>query len=150
MKQDQLKRFNIRVYGLLICDDNVLLAEESVQGNNITKFPGGGLELGEGPEHCVVREFLEETDLTVEVRSHIYTTGFFQPSAFNPEDQIVSIYYQVVLSGSGTPGEDSSYLPEQAPSTNDGILRFRWAPLSTLEPDDVTLPIDRHLSLIHI
>lgn len=145
MDQDRLKRFNIRVYGLLICDDSVLLAEEFVQGSHITKFPGGGLELGEGPEQCVVREFLEETDLTVEVRSHIYTTGFFQPSAYNPEDQIISIYYQVGLSDSGAPSEDPSHLPEQAPSFNGGILRFRWIPLSTLKPDDVTLPIDRHV-----
>jgi hypothetical protein len=32
-------------------------------------------------------------DLDVRIGAHIYTTDFFQMSAFNPEHQIISIYY---------------------------------------------------------
>ena len=42
-----MKHFNIRVYGILIQDSNVLVSDEYIKGKNITKFPGGGLEYGE-------------------------------------------------------------------------------------------------------
>jgi 8-oxo-dGTP diphosphatase len=86
--------FNIRVYGILINDNKqVLVSDEFIRGMQITKFPGGGLEFGEGTRDCLKREFMEEMNLTVEVGEHIYTTDFFQMSAFNREQQIISIYY---------------------------------------------------------
>jgi 8-oxo-dGTP diphosphatase len=89
-----MHRFNIRVYGILINEQKqVLVSDEFIRGNYYTKFPGGGLEFGEGTRECLKREFLEEMNLNVEVGEHIYTTDFFQMSAFNPQHQIVSIYY---------------------------------------------------------
>jgi ADP-ribose pyrophosphatase YjhB (NUDIX family) len=86
--------FNLRVYGILITDQKqVLVADEFIRGNYYTKFPGGGLEFGEGTRDCLKREFREEMNLEVEVGEHIYTTDYFQMSAFNPEHQIISIYY---------------------------------------------------------
>src|SRR5437764_4412546 len=87
-------QFNLRVYGLLL-DSNkrVLLSDEFIRGQYITKFPGGGLELGEGTRDCLKREFKEETNLDVTIGDHIYTTDFFQISGFNHVDQIISIYY---------------------------------------------------------
>src|SRR5688572_3576512 len=86
--------FNIRVYGILT-DENkrVLVSDEFIRGNYYTKFPGGGLEPGEGTRDCLKREFKEEMDLAVEIGDHIYTTDFYQVSAFNPDHQIISIYY---------------------------------------------------------
>ncbi len=86
--------FNIRVYGILINNQKqVLVSDEYIRGMYITKFPGGGLEFGEGTRDCLKREFLEEMNLNVEVEEHIYTTDFFQMSAFNKDQQIISIYY---------------------------------------------------------
>ena len=88
--------FNIRVYGILINEQKqVLVSDEYIRGMYITKFPGGGLEPGEGTRDCLKREFLEEMNLKVEVGEHIYTTDFFQMSAFNKDQQIISIYYFV-------------------------------------------------------
>ncbi len=88
-------RFNLRVYGILINEQQqVLVSDEFIRGNYYTKFPGGGLEFGEGTRDCLRREFLEEMNLAVEIGNHIYTTDFFQMSAFKPEDQIISIYYE--------------------------------------------------------
>ena len=36
---------------------------------------------------------MEEMGLSVQVTDHIYTTDFFQMSAFRPDQQILSIYY---------------------------------------------------------
>ena len=88
--------FNIRVYGILINEEKqVLVSDEFIRGNYYTKFPGGGLEFGEGTRDCLVREFMEEMDLKVSVGEHIFTTDFYQRSAFNPAHQIISIYYHV-------------------------------------------------------
>lgn len=91
-----MQHFNIRVYGILINEQRqVLVSDELIRGSYITKFPGGGLEFGEGTRDCLRREFMEEMNLQVEVTDHLYTTDFFQLSAFNPGHQIISIYYAV-------------------------------------------------------
>lgn len=88
--------FNIRVYGILINDKHqVLVSDEFIRGAYITKFPGGGLEPGEGTRDCLQREFMEEMNLKVTIGDHIYTTDFYQQSAFNAAHQIISIYYFV-------------------------------------------------------
>ena len=88
--------FNVRVYGILINETKqVLVSDEYIRGAYITKFPGGGLEFGEGTRDCLQREFMEEMNLKVDVGNHLYTTDHFQLSAFNPEHQIISIYYFV-------------------------------------------------------
>ena len=88
--------FNIRVYGLLLNEKNeVLVSDELIRGTYMTKFCGGGLEKGEGTIDCLKREFIEEMNLKVEIIEHLYTTDFYQTSAFNPEHQIISIYYEV-------------------------------------------------------
>lgn len=85
---------NIRVYGILLGENKkVLVSDEFIRGDYFTKFPGGGLEFGEGTRDCLKREFKEEMDLEVKIGDHIYTTDFFQLSAFNPGQQIISIYY---------------------------------------------------------
>lgn len=86
----------IRVYGILINEQQqILVSDEFIRGMYITKFCGGGLEEGEGTRDCLRREFMEEMNLKIEVLEHLYTTDFFQPSAFRKGDQIMSIYYKV-------------------------------------------------------
>lgn len=88
--------FNVRVYGVLINGKKqVLVSDELIRGKPFTKFPGGGLEFGEGTRDCLRREFMEEMGLSVEVGDHLYTTDYFQPSAFDPSHQVISIFYMV-------------------------------------------------------
>src|SRR5690554_7703301 len=89
--------FNIRVYGILINEDNeVLLSDERRLGQKFTKFPGGGLELGEGIKDCLIREFKEELEIAIDVGTLFYLTDFYQKSAFGKNDQIISVYYFVL------------------------------------------------------
>jgi ADP-ribose pyrophosphatase YjhB (NUDIX family) len=141
--------FNLRVYGILINELNQLLvSDEYIRGSFITKFPGGGLEFGEGTKDCLEREFLEEMNLKVEVGKHIYTTDYFQLSAFNPTHQIVSIYYfvkaleQITAPLRTTPfdfDEEQLKIYEEKKE----IETFRFIDLNKLSVDDVTLPIDK-------
>jgi len=138
-----MKNFNVRVYGLLIQDDNLLVSDEYIKGNRITKFPGGGLEYGEGTIDCVVREFKEELELKVEVLSHFYTTDFFVESAFSPNNQVISIYYLVkALEKIKAP---ISITPHNY-KAKAGAQSFRWVTLHDLQEEDMTLIIDKKVA----
>lgn len=140
-------KFNIRVYGVLINSQNqVLLSDEFIRGQYITKFPGGGLEFGEGTRDCLQREFMEETGLEVTVEEHIYTTDFYQLSAFRQNEQIISIYYKVKTVepiNLVTHTTLFNFTPEQVADPQGEAEVFRWVDLKVLESEDLTLPIDK-------
>jgi len=144
-----MNRFNIRVYGVLKNNRNeVLVTDELIRGNEYTKFPGGGLEFGEGTRDCLRREFLEEMNLSVAVGDHLYTTDFFQMSAFNSEHQIISIYYWVTaleeirVRLSTRPFHfDETQL--EAYNQHNECESFRFIPWEALTEDAVSLPIDK-------
>lgn len=141
--------FTIRVYGILINEKKqVLVSDEFIRGNYYTKFPGGGLELGEGTRDCLKREFKEEMNLDVQVESHIYTTDYFQMSAFNPADQIISIYYFVkALDEITAPLRDKEFDFDEEQlkiyQRDNEIETFRFIEWNNFSDESVTLPIDK-------
>ena len=141
--------FNIRVYGILVNGEKqVLVSDEFIRGNYYTKFPGGGLEFGEGTRDCLKREFLEEMNLNVEVTDHIYTTDFYQRSAFNPEHQIISIYYFAkALENINVPLSDKPFDFDEHQlkiyAQKNEIETFRFIDWKDFSADVVTLPIDK-------
>ncbi len=141
-----MARFNIRVYGILM-DRNkrVLLSDEYIRGHFFTKFPGGGLEFGEGTRDCLKREFKEETGLDVTIGDHIYTTDFFQISAFNNNDQIISIYYFVHGDASQleTKTDRLDFIPHQVSDPEGEAEVFRWIEWQDLSEEKMDLPIDK-------
>ena len=139
--------FNVRVYGILIDPEKgLLVSDEYIRGNYITKLPGGGLEIGEGTRDGLAREFMEEAGIEVHVGDHFYTTDFFQISAFNNKDQIISIYYLVDTADSSviqTKEKAFDFLPQEVADPNGTAEHLRWIPLSKVSEDAMTLPIDK-------
>ena len=139
--------FNVRVYGILIDDqDRLLVSDEFIRGNYITKLPGGGLEIGEGTRDGLAREFMEEANLEVIVGEHFYTTDFFQISAFNNVDQIISIYYWVHSDKTKTiitKEKAFDFLPEQVADKTGTAEHLRWISLKDISEETMTLPIDK-------
>ncbi|MFN9854172.1 MAG: NUDIX hydrolase [Bacteroidota bacterium] len=139
--------FNVRVYGVLFdADDRLLVSDEFIRGQYITKLPGGGLEIGEGTRDCLQREFREETGLAVTIGEHIYTTDFYQLSAFNHRDQILSIYYRVHHAGPidlPTKEKPFDFAPHQIADPGGESEVFRWIQRQHIHPDSVTLPSDK-------
>lgn len=141
--------FNIRVYGILLGENKkVLVSDEYIRGNYYTKFPGGGLEQREGTRECLKREFKEEMDLEVRVTNHIYTTDFFQMSAFNPDQQIIAIYYFAeALEPIKAPLRDKPFdFDEREMSiyrASGETETFRFIPWDLFSEESVTLPIDK-------
>ena len=136
--------FNVRVYGLLINDAHeILISDEQEYGMQFTKFPGGGLEYGEGMTEGLKREFIEECNLNVEIINHFYTTDFFVKSAFN-DSQIISIYYVVKNI------EPVNLVIKTSPFDFDGDIEplqsFRWIKLSELKESDFMFHTDQHVA----
>ncbi|HQQ94126.1 MAG TPA: NUDIX domain-containing protein [Bacteroidia bacterium] len=131
-------RFIIRVYGILIHNNAVLVSDETIAGKHVTKFPGGGLEFGEGTLECLEREFYEELNLKINVTGHFYTTDFYVPSAFDPSIQVISIYYLV-----DPVNTDKLQNPR---SHTDEKQTFRWIQLDHMRDLDFTLVIDKRVA----
>ena len=137
-----IKRFNVRVYGILIRENRVLVSDEFIKGNNITKFPGGGLEFGEGAIDCLIREFKEELDLEITVSKHFYTTDFFVSSSFDTNSQVISIYYLVETS------QKFSFTTSEKPFDfikKAGAQSLRWIGMNKISDNDFTLIIDKRV-----
>jgi 8-oxo-dGTP diphosphatase len=126
--------------------NRLLVSDEFIRGHYFTKLPGGGLEIGEGTRDCLKREFMEETGLEVEVGDHIYTTDFFQISAFNNKDQIISIYYSVNAISPITiesKNKPFDFSPNQTADPNGESEVFRWIEWDAVTDNDMSLPIDK-------
>ena len=137
-----MKSFNIRVYGVFINErQEVLLTDEYRLNHYMTKFPGGGLEIGEGLIDCLRRECREELGMEIEILSHFYTTDFFQPTQLLAvPQQLISIYYLIAIKE-----------PYLFTITNrkfdfpalEGQQTFRFVPLLQLTENELTFPIDK-------
>ena len=134
-----MKNFNVRVYGLLINTKNeILVSDERRAGISFTKFPGGGLEFGEGLSEALKREFSEEMGIIITVENLFYVNDFFQISAFNDDHQLLSFYYLINYSHTDKIGK----LEYTYPLNEDGEKQ-RWVSISELHEDNFTFPIDK-------
>lgn len=106
----------------------------------MVKFPGGGLEKGEGLQDCLKREVKEELDLEAEVGDLFYVNPFFQQSSFRKKDQLISFYYLYTVKNSDRfarlIANTKSYGPEDE-------VNFRWIAVEALDENIFTFPIDR-------
>lgn len=135
---EEIKNFNLRVYGILLNEGSVLVTDENRGGIMMTKFPGGGLEKGEGLTDCLIREFREELDIEIRVGDFFYVNEFLQVSAFSKQDQLLSFYYKV-----------TSHELEKIPLVDDlktvaeNEQHFRWVDLRDLDTEWFRFPIDK-------
>lgn len=133
----------VRVYGLVINENKeLLISDEYVLETHMTKFPGGGLEFGEGPIDCLIREFKEECNgQELENIQHFYTTDFYQKALFYKNAQLISIYYLADLK------KPLQFKLSEKPfdfEIVDGLGQsFRWVKIKDLKQDDITFPIDK-------
>jgi 8-oxo-dGTP diphosphatase len=136
--------FNVRVYAIIVHQNSVLVTDESYDNWHLTKFPGGGLEFGEGTIECIKRELWEELGAHTSTVEHFYTTDFFQASALNPKVQILSIYFKVEL-------ERIQDIPVKEKPFDFGQNTvkqcFRWVSFESIVENTLTLPVDQHVAM---
>lgn len=140
---DKTGKFLIRVYGLVINEkDEILLSDEFELNMKMTKFPGGGLEFGEGLIDGLRREFREEcNNQEITNLRHFYTTDFFQSAKFFENTQLISVYYRVDLEKplQFTISDKAFDFEIGGPTTQS----FRWKKINSLKEDEITFPIDK-------
>ena len=129
-----ISRFNIRVYALIIFKNNILLSRELIQNKLIYKFPGGGVELGEGIVDALQREAKEEMGQHLNHITHFYTTDFFQRSSFDSSEQLISIYFKASL---------SKHLNNRLKIPVKDQPVFEWKRLVDLNEENLYFPIDK-------
>ncbi|MFN8714729.1 MAG: NUDIX hydrolase [Bacteroidota bacterium] len=139
-----MKRINLRAYAIIEHNDFVLVTDEFRIGKRMTKFPGGGHEWGEGLAETLLRECREELGQQPTSLEHFYTTDFFVPSAFHSSDQLVAVYYRVILP------EPEKIAVKDVPfdfdQEIDGAQLFRWINRNEISADHFTYPIDQHVA----
>jgi mutator protein MutT len=133
-----LGRFNLRVYALIINEfSEILLSDECRFGTFFTKFPGGGVEHGEGIKDALLRELQEELELECTAADFFYVNEFHQLSAFD-QSNLVAFYYTIHVQRSELPFCEKYMIP-----FSQELEKQRWVPLSELEASALTFPIDR-------
>jgi 8-oxo-dGTP diphosphatase len=138
----QRAKYVIRVYALILNEENqVLLSDEFLMDMKMVKFPGGGMEAGEGTLECLQREAMEEFGQELTNIRHFYTTDFYQEALFYEGHQLISIYY--IAEFKEEIRFKISENPFDFPDLVNGAQSFRWVPLAGLPEEDLTFPIDR-------
>ena len=133
--------FNVRVYGLLInANQQILISDEEEYGFRFSKFPGGGLEIGEGLIDGLKREFIEECNAEIEVLSHFYTTDFYEKSSFN-DSQVISVYYLVKEKAPLQLAFKTKIYDFDA--EGEILQAFRWVAISELDVNAITFKTDK-------
>ena len=147
MPEQLPSRFTIRVYALIINNRNEVLVTDEFQLNmKMTKFPGGGMQFGEGTLDCLQREMMEECGQELEDIRHFYTTDFYQKALFWDDYQLVSIYYLARLKEPDQLRVSTSAF--DFAEMSNGNQSFRWVPAEVLNTGGFTFPIDKHVALL--
>ena len=131
------KGFNVRVYGWLECEGKVLVSRETFEAGELVKFPGGGVELGEGPSQALRREFLEEVQLNVDVVGPAYTSPNFHRSYFHHR-QLLALYFSVQTK--------EKLKPSACTQKFAGFLKQRqlfWCKVDQFDIETLTHEVDR-------
>ena len=144
MKNDKklIDRFNVRVYGIIIQKNKIMLVKENLNGFEFTKFPGGGLEYGEGLIDGLKREIKEELNLSIKIIKHFYTTDFFQRSKFFKNEQIISVYFLIKI----IDNIKNITFPYETFQGEKHKLTFFWLELENLNNNKFTFPIDKKVA----
>ena len=134
-----MSKFNLRVYALLINEkQEILLSDENRFGKFFTKFPGGGVEHGEGIQDALFRELQEELHLEISSADFFYFNEFHQASAFD-QSNLVAFYYIVNIQKAAVQLQEEDYT---IPFEQEQELQ-RWKAIQELQKDELTFPIDQ-------
>lgn len=137
-----MKARSLRVYGFLEnSDGDLLIAYERFQGQPLIKFPGGGIEWGEGHQEALCREFMEELGVSIAVKECVYFNDFPVQSAINPVYQVQSFFYRVALLESEVPQTVQTETIREVPMEEGE--RFVWVPKTELDGVPFTFEIEQ-------
>lgn len=139
--QKKLDKIVVRVYALIIEGNRILLSDEFWYDTPMTKFPGGGLEPGEGIVDCLKREILEELGVEPVQMEHLFTCDSLITSDFIASTQVIPIYYKVKLPAHAK--LQTSEFRYDFKKLENGAISHRWIDLDLLNESELTFSGDR-------
>ena len=90
-----MNSIRIRVAGILLQDQKILLVRHEKNGKSYFLLPGGGIEYGETASEALIREFNEEVGLTIEVGKLVFVQDSIPP---NRHRHVLNLYFLVKTS----------------------------------------------------
>ncbi len=105
-----MPQIRIRVAGILVKDDRILLVRHEKNGKSYWLLPGGGVEFGETVEQALIREFKEEVGFSIQVGKLVLVNDSI-PS--DRHRQVLNLYFVVSALNDN----------EEIKVTPDGILK---------------------------
>lgn len=127
--QTQEGRFNLRVSGLLIHENRLLIMKD--EQTPYYYIPGGRIALNETAETAIVREFQEELHVNASIERMVFVGESFFTEEVNKEDyHEICMYYLMNVEKSSYIYEDNQFLCDE-----DGTrcLTFTWMPIEELK-----------------
>lgn len=116
----------MRVAGIILKDDEVLLMDRNNHGRKYFSFIGGGVEEGESYEDALYREIKEETSVEVQIEKLIYSLDYSQPFGGRTGQRVYLCRY---ISGVAQLGES-----EEKEDNEKGLNTFQpvWVSIAQL------------------
>lgn len=85
-----MQTIRIRVAGILLKNDKILLVRHEKNGKSYWLLPGGGIEFGESAEEALIREFQEEVGLAIKIGKLVLVHDSIPP---NRHRQVLNLYF---------------------------------------------------------
>lgn len=134
---------NVRVYGLLAINNQLLLSHEYLRNYAFSKFPGGGLKLGETPQDCLIREFKEEIGLAIRPGSLFFTPDFLVRNHFRQGEQVIVLYYWVEAINNQDLKELKLGSKNLESLAETNTIWHEWVSLNDFTSSHLTFPADQ-------
>ena len=88
----EVLRPRVRVAGILIEDDKILLIEHLKKDKRYWLVPGGGVDWGESTAEALIREYKEETNLDISVEKFLFLSETIAP---DKQKHVINLYFQI-------------------------------------------------------
>lgn len=96
IKSNYGEKLRVRVCGICITEEGLLLVHHTALGKHGSLWapPGGGMEYGENAHEALKREFMEETNLEIEVGEFLFVHEYLDPPLHG-----IELFFEVKITG---------------------------------------------------
>ena len=91
---EETLRPRVRVAGILIENNKILLIEHLKKNKKYWLVPGGGVDWGESTAEALIREYKEETNLDITVEKFLFLSETIAP---DKKKHVIKLYFQIKI-----------------------------------------------------
>ncbi len=123
-------RFNYRVCAVIISDNKILAMHD--ERSPYYYLPGGRVQMGETAEHAVIREVMEELNITPRIIRPLWLNqGFFNEDVNKLDYHEICIYFLMDIADTGLLERGERFTLKEGRHTLD----FEWLAFERLEKE---------------